>query len=55
MGLTVFSHPGFEVLLLPFFDQRTYLIHYTAFTSTLIVMLHLRPLRSTDRAGVEPC
>ncbi len=24
------------------------------FTSTLVVALHLRPLRSTDRAGVEP-
>ncbi len=24
-------------------------------TSTLVVTLHLRPLRSTDRAGIEPC
>ena len=29
---------------------------YTAyFTSTLVVTLHLRPLRSTDCAGMEPC
>ena len=44
MGLKV----GVQIV---FVHNGVYIRHLT---STLVVVLHLRPLRSTDRAGMEP-